>query len=107
MADFVIGMLKVHDWSKFRDYQAMAGKVVKEHGGILLSAEVIDTLEGSIHTNHNVILKFPSAELAQSCFTSDLYLRARELRNSCSEMVSLTVHKSLVSTKRIIDYSEF
>lgn len=81
MAAYVIVEIEIHDPELYKSYTKLTPSSIEAYKGkfIVRGGETI-VLEGDASSKRNVILEFPSMELANSWWHSNDYSRAREIR---------------------------
>lgn len=81
MSVYIIVNIDVPDPSELKEYQALAGPTMKEHGIRLLGKAKPEILEGQAQGGMTVVLGADSAEAARAWYGSPGYtaaVRARE-----------------------------
>lgn len=87
MAAYVIGQLRVRDWSWYREYRAIVEPMIARHGGrYLVKGGNPLGMEGEAGApDALVILEFPSREHAERWYADPAYQPMIELRRKgCS-----------------------
>ena len=88
MATVFVSSYRVTDPDTFAKYNPgsveQIMKVLKKHGGELVTAGPIDVVAESTTNNVGVILKFPTAAAVQAWHDDPDYAEARAIRESCT-----------------------
>ncbi len=84
MAVYVIAHVCVRDPARFREYQRAAMPTISAAGGRVLAAGRAVKLEGQPMPNHNVIIEFPTQEMAEAWYSSEGYEAAIPVRRESS-----------------------
>lgn len=85
MAVYMIATIEVHDPERYKEYAALAGDSVAEHGGrYLVRGGATEVLEGDWSPRRVVVLEFPDRESLQAWYDSDVYREAKAIRQSAS-----------------------
>ncbi|MEJ3657735.1 DUF1330 domain-containing protein [Actinomycetes bacterium KLBMP 9759] len=80
-----IARVDVHDPETYKGYSEAAGPIFAEYGArFLVRGGEFDAVEGTARAR-NVVLEFPSYEVAQECYRSRAYQRARAIRGPVAE----------------------
>ncbi len=81
MAAYVILDLSIHDHKEMEEYKKLAPATVTVFGGkfIVRGGQTI-TLEGEWNPERIVILEFPTIERANEWWNSEIYAKAKEIR---------------------------
>lgn len=90
MAAYVMVRVNVLDVNKYKEYLAVAPKIIEQYGGKYLArAGETATLEGPNETRRIAILEFPSIDKAKEFYYSIEYQEARKLRKdiAIAEMI--------------------
>lgn len=82
----MIARVNVTDPEKYKNYIALSPGAIAAAGGKFLArgGDVV-CLEGEAEPNRIVIVEFPSIEVAQSFYDSDLYVAARKERKGAAD----------------------
>lgn len=74
------------------DYASPLGPVLQKAGGeILVVAPDVNRLEGDYGSNLTVVIRFPSAELANAFYASEAYAVLRPARQANTDMTKSTL----------------
>jgi uncharacterized protein (DUF1330 family) len=81
MSAYLIAMIEVTDWEKYREYTKASSKAVARYGGrfIVRGGDKI-TLEGPEENRRIVVIEFPSLEQVKTYYDSKEYQEAKRLR---------------------------
>ena len=92
MPAYIIGRVRVTDWSRYAAYMQGTPGVVAQFGGRFLArgGEVV-TLEGAEETDRVVILEFPTREAATQFYHSEEYQRLKGLREGAATAQFLVI----------------
>jgi len=75
-----------------KDYATPLGPILMEAGGeILVVAPEVNRLEGDYVSNLTVVVRFPSAELANAFYASDAYAAVRPARHATTDLAISTL----------------
>lgn len=75
-----------------KDYATPLGPILMEAGGeILVVAPEVTRLEGDYVSNLTVVVRFPSAELANAFYASDAYAAVRPARHANTDLAVSTL----------------
>ena len=82
MPVYLLGQLRVKNWSWYKQYQEVTEALVKKHDGrYLVKSAQVDQLEGgSTPPSAVVVIEFPSVEHAQQWYQDPDYQPMIELR---------------------------
>lgn len=85
MSGYWIARVDVHDVVGYRDYIAAAAPVFAEYGArFLVRGGAFECVEGESRAR-NVVIEFPSYQVALDCYHSEGYQRARVFRAPVSD----------------------
>lgn len=80
-----IARLDVSNQDRYHEYVEAATPAYKEHGAkFLIRGGAIVAEEGPARSR-NVVIEFDSVEVALACYNSDIYSKARAIRQELSE----------------------
>lgn len=79
MPVYVIAHVNVRDWPRFKEYQRAALPTIARHEGKVIAAGPAEPLEGQPFV-HNVVIEFPSEELAKRWYHCAEYQAALPIR---------------------------
>ena len=86
MAAYIIVYGKVSNPEQYKQYQALSPGAVKAAGGeFIVRGGRSETLEGTLHPDRVVLLRFESYEAGKAFYDSELYLAARQQRAGATE----------------------
>ena len=85
MSAYLIAMIEVTDWEKYREYTKASSKAVARYGGrfIVRGGDKI-TLEGPEENRRIVVIEFPSLEQVKTYYDSKEYQEAKRLRQGAA-----------------------
>ena len=85
MSAYLIAMIEVTDWEKYREYTKASSKAVARYGGrfIVRGGDKI-TLEGPEENRRIVVIEFPSLEQVKTYHESKEYQEAKQLRQGAA-----------------------
>ena len=85
MSAYLIAMIEVTDWEKYREYTKASSQAVAQYGGrfIVRGGDKI-TLEGPEETRRIVVIEFPSLEQVKTYYDSKEYQEAKRLRQGAA-----------------------
>lgn len=79
-----IARVDVDDPEAYKEYVATAAPAYKEHGAVfLVRGGECDGVEGQFR-RRNVVIEFPSYEAALACYNSEIYQKAKAIRQRYS-----------------------
>ena len=85
MPAYIIGRVRVTDWSRYAAYMQGTPGVVAHFGGRFLArGGEVGTLEGPEETDRVVILEFPTVAAARGFYGSEEYQRLKGLREGAA-----------------------
>jgi uncharacterized protein (DUF1330 family) len=86
MSAYLIAMINVTDWERYKEYVKATPAVIEKFGGrfIARGGEKI-TLEGPEETRRLVLVEFPSLENAKAFYASPEYQSVLRLRIGAAE----------------------
>lgn len=79
MKGFWIARVDVSDPESYGEYAKVASEAVEEFGGKFLARGGQFLSKEGINRQRNVIVEFPSLEIANNCYNSATYRRALEI----------------------------
>ena len=82
MSTYMIVSLQVQDEAGFAEYQKGVIRTFKIGEGRVLAASTAEKVEGDEPRNWNVIVEFPSVELARKWYDSEEYQKVVPLRTA-------------------------
>ena len=82
MPAYVVAHVQVTDREGFATYQKGIMRAIKPFKGWILAADPGTRLEGELHTNHNVILRFPTTEHVLGWWNSGAYQEIIPIRHA-------------------------
>jgi len=89
-----IGRIDVEDAEGYKDYIATARPALEEHGArFIVRGGAFEAVEG-VARSRNVVIEFPSMEAARACYNSELYQKAKAIREKFSggELIIIEGH---------------
>tara|TARA_Y100000590_G_scaffold59729_1_gene63405 strand:+ start:10446 stop:10733 length:288 start_codon:yes stop_codon:yes gene_type:complete len=85
MSAYLIAQINVTDEESYKDYLAKVTDIVHKFGGeYLVRAGKFKTVLGEWNFKRNVVIKFPSYEIAIEWYNSEEYLPVRKIRENNS-----------------------
>ena len=90
---YLLASLYVENMEDYmKDYATPLGPILMEAGGeILVVAPEVTRLEGDYVSNLTVVVRFPSAELANAFYASDAYAAVRPARHATTDLALSTL----------------
>ena len=89
---YVIAQITITDHETYPKYVALVEPTIQKFGGeFLVRGGRSKSYEGTPPGDRNVIIRFPSYDLAQEWYHSDVYSEAKALRMSASNSVQTIV----------------
>ena len=89
---YVIAQITVTDSEAYPKYVAMVQPIIEKFGGeFLVRGGKSENYEGEPPGDRNVVIRFPSYELAHDWYHSDAYAEAKRLRMAASTSVQTIV----------------
>ncbi len=89
MPTYMIANLNVKDYEAFKAYQKATIRTFKIGEGKVLAASTAEGMEGDEPRNMNVIVEFPSMELANKWYRSEEYQAVIPLRSESAPGANL------------------
>ena len=87
MAAYILANVKVTNPEQYEDYRRLSTLAMRAYGAeVLVRGGETTVLEGDWTPERVVLLKFPSAEVAQAFYDSPEYGAAREAREGIAVM---------------------
>ena len=81
--DLIVNIAKVLDDKKYAEYRKRVSQTITAVGGeYLVRGGHVEVLEGDWSPNRVVVIRFPSADVAKSWWTSAQYAELKQLRQS-------------------------
>lgn len=77
--------LDVHNQDRYHEYIEAATPAYKEYGAKFLVRGAAIAAEEGRSRSRNVIIEFDSVEIALACYNSDIYTKARKIRQELSD----------------------
>jgi uncharacterized protein (DUF1330 family) len=85
MPAFVIVEIDIHDRDLYRSYTQLTPETIAAYDGkFLVRGGETTLLEGNWQPKRVVILEFPSVDRAKSWWHSDMYSKAKEIRQKAA-----------------------
>ena len=91
MPCYVIAHVEIVDGNRYLDYAAAVVAQIETAGGRVLAAGPADSLEGSLMSNHNVIIEFPDESTATTWYRSDDYQAIIPIRHEASSSSQVAI----------------
>jgi len=89
---YVIAQINVHDAESYKDYVAQVLPTIELFGGeFLVRGGKSESFEGLPPGDRNVIIRFPSYQVAHDWYHSDTYAPAKKVRMAASSSVQTIV----------------
>jgi len=86
-----IARVDVHDAERYKDYVSTAKPAFERYGARFLArGGPFEVLEGPAR-KRNVVIEFPSMEMAVNCYNSDEYQAAKAIRSTVADAEMLVV----------------
>ncbi|MCR9137001.1 MAG: DUF1330 domain-containing protein [Alphaproteobacteria bacterium] len=86
-----IARVDVNDTERYKDYVSTAKPAFERYGARFLArGGPFEVLEGPAR-KRNVVIEFPSMEMAVNCYNSDEYQAAKAIRTTVAEAEMLVV----------------
>jgi uncharacterized protein (DUF1330 family) len=89
-AYLIVNIAAIHDDRKYAEYRHRVTETIRAVGGeYLVRGGHVDVLEGSWQPNRVVVVRFPSAQAAQSWWSSPAYTELKQMRqdSAVTEMI--------------------
>lgn len=82
MSAYLIALVDVTDWDRYREYMRHTPRVIEQFGGrfIARGGETV-TVEGPKEARRVVLIEFPSFEKAKAFYESGAYRRIKAFRD--------------------------
>jgi uncharacterized protein (DUF1330 family) len=81
MSAYVIVEVSVHDHHEYEEYKKLTPATIAAFNGrFIVRGGLSKTLEGDWNPERIVVLEFPTVERANEWWNSELYIRAKEIR---------------------------
>ena len=92
MKGYWIGRINVDDREAYREYAKRAGPAVAKFGGkFLVRGGDFEILEGKNEYERNVIVEFPSCEIAKNFYNSKEYQEAKSFRDGKADFNGIVI----------------
>lgn len=92
MAAYVIIEVNIHDQMEYEEYKKHTpGSLVEFGGKFIVRGGPVITLEGGWNPERIVVLKFPSVERATSWWNSEVYNKAKAIRQRAASTKMIVV----------------
>ena len=92
MGAFVIIDVSIHDDSMYEEYKKLTPGSLVEYGGqFVVRGGKSEMLEGDWNPKRIVVIEFPSVEQAKAWWNSELYSKAKAIRQSASTTKMIVV----------------
>tara|TARA_Y100001960_G_scaffold287691_1_gene326104 strand:+ start:925 stop:1212 length:288 start_codon:yes stop_codon:yes gene_type:complete len=86
MVAYLIAQINVTNEESYKEYLSKVTSIVKKYDGeYIIRAGKFTTVLGEWKYNRNVVIKFPSYDIAINWYNSKEYLPIREIRENNSE----------------------
>lgn len=86
-----IARVDVNDPERYKDYVSTAKPAFERYGAKFLArGGAVKVLEGG-HRSRNVVIEFPSIEIALECYNSDEYQAAKAIRITVADAEMILV----------------
>lgn len=95
MAAFVIVEISIHDHKEYEEYKKLTPAAVAAFDGkFIVRGGQTETLEGDWEPERIVVLEFPTVERAKEWWDSDIYSKAKEIRQRSARTRMIVVQGS-------------
>lgn len=92
MAAYVIIVVNIHDQSEYEEYKKHTPGSLEEFGGkFVVRGGPVITLEGGWNPERIVVLEFPDVEKATSWWNSEVYNKAKVIRQRAAKTNMIVV----------------
>lgn len=89
---FVIVEVSIHDHKEYEEYKKLTPATVTAYDGkFVVRGEQAETLEGNWQPERIVVLEFPTVERAKEWWNSDIYTKAKAIRQRASKTKMIVV----------------
>lgn len=82
---YLVAHIRVDDAEAFKQFGAMSGAAIQEHGGRVLIRNPSGELQEGSMKPLTIVVEFDDLATAQRFYHSAAYTEARRLREACSE----------------------
>jgi len=92
MAAFVIVEVSIRDHQAYEEYKKLTPAAVAAYGGkFVVRGGQAETLEGDWRPERMVVLEFPSVERAKEWWDSELYTKAKVIRQGATDTKMIVI----------------
>ena len=92
MAAYIIVDVSIMNYDEYEEYKKLTPDSLKEFKGeFIVRGGKVDILEGNWEPGRIVVLKFPTKELGNQWWSSDIYSKAKIIRQRAAKTKMLLV----------------
>ncbi|MBA3649704.1 MAG: DUF1330 domain-containing protein [Chitinophagales bacterium] len=92
MAAYVIVEVSIHDFKQYEEYKKLTPAAIAAFDGrFVVRGGQSETLEGNWQPERMVILEFPTVERAKEWWSSELYSKAKAIRQRSANTKMIVV----------------
>lgn len=92
MAAYIIVEVSINDPNKYEEYKKLTPAAITAYDGkFIVRGGQAETLEGDWKPGRIVVIEFPSAKRAKEWWGSDIYSKAKLIRQKCAQTKMIVV----------------